>query len=179
MFRDQFESNLSLQVAESLYFPITIYAVMDEKPQFSSIENCTNFTATQLLSLNLSISITGGLCFLISSSIILLLFFNKAYSSLLQRLFLYLMLATALRHLSLFSLIEHYFYYAGQEEVCILVTYFNRWMVAMTLFFTIGMLLYLLYMVSHLAKGNTLIYPTMYRPDIEEYLLNVCTLFYW
>ena len=134
---------------------------MDERPQFSSIENCTNFTTNQLLSLNLSISISGGLCFLISSSIILLLLLNKAFSSLLQRLFLYLMLATALRHLSLFSLIEHYFYYAGQEEVCIVVAYYNHWMVAMTLFFTIGMLLYLFYMVSHLAKGNTLTVPTV------------------
>lgn len=127
---------------------------MDERPQFFSIENCTNFTTTQLLSLNLSISITGGLCFLLSSSIILLLLFNKAYSSLLQRLFLYLMVATALRHLSLFSLIEHYFYYAGQNEVCIVVAYFNHWMVAMTLFFTIGMLLYLFCMVS-CTKGLT------------------------
>ena len=134
---------------------------MDERSQFSSIENCTNFTTSQLLSLNLSISITGGVCFLLSSSIILLLLFNKAYSSLLQRLFLYLLLATALRHLSLFSLIEHYFYYAGQKEVCVVVAYFNHWMVGMTLFFTIGMLIYLFYMVSHLAKGNTLTAPTI------------------
>ena len=150
---------------------------MDERPQFSSIENCTSFTATQLLSLNLSISITGGLCFLISSSIILLLFFNKAYFSLLQRLFLYLMVATALRHLSLFSLIEHYFYYAGQKAVCILVAYFNHWMVAMTLFFTIGMLLYLFYMVSRLAKGNTLTIPTILQSKYRRISLECLYIF--
>lgn len=145
--------------------------MMDERPQFFSIENCTNFTIPQLLSLNLSISITGGLCFLLSSSIILLLLFNKAYSSLLQRLFLYLMVATALRHLSLFSLIEHYFYYAGQNEVCIVVAYFNHWMVAMTLFFTIGMLLYLFFMVSCLAKGNTLTVPMVLQSKYRRIIL--------
>ena len=144
---------------------------MDERPQFSSIENCTNFTTTELLSLNLSISITGGVCFLISSLIILVLLFNKAYSSLLQRLFLYLMLATSLRHLSLFSLIEHYFYYAGQKEVCILVAYFNHWMVAMTLFFTVGMLVYLFYLVRHLAKGNALTVPTIIRSKCRRIAL--------
>ena len=147
------------------------YIMMDERPQFFSIENCTNFTIPQLLSLNLSISITGGLCFLLSSSIILLLLFNKAYSSLLQRLFLYLMVATALRHLSLFSLIEHYFYYAGQNEVCIVVAYFNHWMVAMTLFFTIGMLLYLFFMVSCLAKGNTLTVPMVLQSKYRRIIL--------
>ena len=146
---------------------ITTLYMMDERPQFFSIENCTNFTIPQLLSLNLSISITGGLCFLLSSSIILLLLFNKAYSSLLQRLFLYLMVATALRQLSLFSLIEHYFYYAGQNEVA----YFNHWMVAMTLFFTIGMLLYLFCMVSCLAKGNTLTVPVVLQSRYRRIIL--------
>ena len=136
--------------------------------QFLSIANCTNFTTSELLSLNLSISITGGLCLLISSLIILLLFFNKAYSSLLQRLFLYLMVATALRHLSLLSLIEHYFSYTGQREICIVVAYFNHWMVAMTLFFAIGMLFYLFYMINHLAKGKTLTPPTIIQSKYRQ-----------
>ena len=139
--------------------------------QFLSIANCTNFTTAELLSLNLSISITGGLCFLILSSIILLLFFNKAYSSLLQRLFLYLMLATSLRQLSLLSLIEHYSYYAEQKEICVLVAYFNHWMVAMTLFFAIGMLFYLFYMVNHLAKGKTLTPPTIIQSKYRRIAL--------
>jgi hypothetical protein len=139
--------------------------------QFLSIANCTNFTTSELLSLNLSISITGGLCLLISSLIILLLFFNKAYSSLLQRLFLYLMVATALRQLSLLSLIEHYFYYTGQREVCIVVAYFNHWMVAMTLFFATGMLFYLFYMVNHLAKGKTLTPPTIIQSKFRRIAL--------
>ena len=129
---------------------------MDEKPQFSSIENCTHFTIDELLSLNLSISIAGGVCFFISVLIIALLIFYKAYQTLLQRLFVYLMVATALRELSLLSLIEHYFYYAGQEEMCIAVAYFNHWTVALALVFTMGILIYMFYLVRRLSKGKTL-----------------------
>lgn len=58
--------------------------------------------------------------------------------------------------LALFSLIEHYFYYIGQDEVCIMVAYFNHWTVTMTLIFAMGIMVYLFYLVCHFAlKGNT------------------------
>ena len=128
---------------------------MEETPQFSSMKNCTQFTSKELLSLNLSISITGGVCFYISLLVTLLLFYHNAYQSLLQRLFIYLMVATSLMELSLFSLIEHFFYYEGQEGMCIAVAFFNHWTVAMALVFTMGILIYMFYLVYRLSKGHT------------------------
>ena len=40
--------------------------------------------------------------------------------------------------------------------MCIAVAYFNHWMVAMALVFTIGILLYMFYLVRRLSKGHTL-----------------------
>lgn len=144
---------------------------MDEYPQFLPIENCTKFTGRELLSLNLSISISGGVCSLLSLFIILLLFVYKAYQSLLQRLFIYLMIATALREISLFTLIEHYFYYTGQDEMCVFVAYFNHWAVAMELVYTMGILIYMFYLVRHLSKGNALIFPKFLESKYRRYLL--------
>ena len=134
---------------------------MEEGLQFLTVEDCTNFTTGELLFLNLSISITGAVCFLITSLIVLVLIFYKAYHSLLQRLFLYLMLATSIRELALFSLIEHYFYYTRQDELCICVAFFNHWTVTMTLVFAMGIMVYLFYLVRHFAKGNALTVPTI------------------
>ena len=81
-----------------------------------SILNCTNLTTSELLSLNLVFSATGAVCLLISSFIVLLLIYYKAYHSVLQRLFLYLMLATMLREMGLFAVIEHHFHYKGSTK---------------------------------------------------------------
>ena len=58
----------------------------------------------------------GAVCLLISSFIVLLVIYYKAYSSVLQRLFLYLMLATMLREMGLFAVIEHHFHYKGSTK---------------------------------------------------------------
>ena len=84
--------------------------------QFSN--SCSNFTTDELVSLNLAFSCSGAVCCFVSSVITLLLLISKSYHSVLQRLLLYLMVATALSELFLAASIEHHFPYSEQDKVC-------------------------------------------------------------
>ena len=121
----------------------------------SQFINCSNLTTEELISINLSFSLTGSVCCFISSVVVLLLLISKAYHSVLQRLFFYLMVATAIRELSIAALVEHHFKYQGQDEVCTWVALFYNWTGIVLFAFTVGIMTYLFLLVKYLAKGNT------------------------
>ena len=127
---------------------------MDDS-QFSLTQNCSNLTTEELISINLVFSISGAACCFVSLVITLLLLFCNACDTLLKRQFLYLMAATTLRELFLSASIEHHFQYSGQETVCIWIAYLYNWTGIVLSVYTIGMMVYLFYLVHCLAKGNT------------------------
>ena len=123
--------------------------------QFST--NCSNLTKDQFLSLNLAYSTTGAACCILSCTITLLLLLSKSYHSVLQRLFLYLMIATTARELFLAASIEHQWEYPGQEQVCTWIAYLYNWLGILRFVFTMGIMIYLFFLVHHMAKGNTVL----------------------
>ncbi len=127
---------------------------MSEGSQF--VTNCSNLTAEDLISINLSFSGSGAACCFISCIIVLLLLISRAYHSILQRLFLYLMVATALRELFLAASIEHHFEYPGQDTVCTWIAFIYNWTGILLFIFTVGIVIYLFFLVKYVAKGNTL-----------------------
>lgn len=126
---------------------------MTNGTQFS---NCSHFSTEELKSVNLAFSVSGAVCFFISSGITLVLFISKSYHSVLQRLLLYLMIATALNELFLAASIEHHFVYKGQQMVCSWIGFVFNWTIFLRIVFTIGIMVYLFVLVSYLAKGNTI-----------------------
>ena len=126
-----------------------------DRSQFSLTQNCSNLTTEELVTINLVFSTSGAACCFLSLLITLLLLFYKACDTLLKRQFLYLMVTTTLRELFLFASIEHHFQYTGQETVCTWVAYLYNWTGIVLSVFTIGMMVYLFYLVHCLAKGNT------------------------
>ena len=126
---------------------------MDNTSQFFS--NCSNLTIRELVSINLAFSATGAACCVVSSLIVLLLLVSKAYKSVLQRLFLYMMVATAARELFLAASIEHHFKYEGQEGVCTWIAFMYNWTGILLFVYTAGILVFLFFLVRHFAKGNT------------------------
>ena len=86
----------------------------------SQFGNCSDFTAKQLLALNLFHGLSGAVCCLISCVITLLLLISKSYHTVLQRLLLYLMLATAARELFIAAFIEHQFQYSESVQDTVL-----------------------------------------------------------
>ena len=105
--------------------------------------------------MNFAFSLSGAACFLFSSLIVMLLVVCKAYKSVLQRLFLYLMLATTVRELFLAASIEHHFKYEGQETVCSWIAFIHNWFGILLFVYTVGILIYLFFLVQYVAKGNT------------------------
>ena len=98
----------------------------------------------------MAVTTAGLVSYLISTLILLLLLFYKAYRSVLQRLFVYLMVATNARELGVSASFEHHFHYKGQKEVCTWVALFYNWAGMMIFVLTLGILIYLLCFVYRL-----------------------------
>ena len=126
---------------------------MNTGSQFFS--NCSNLTTGDLVTINLAFSGTGAASCFIASLIVLLLFISKSYQSVLQRLFLYLMVTTSVRELFLAASIEHHFEYSGQETVCTWIAFIYNWTGIVLFVFTVGIMIYLFFLVQYVAKGNT------------------------
>ena len=143
---------------------------MEKDSQFSF--NCSNLTQRDFLSINLAFSTASIVCLLISLLIILVLhFYFKAYESLLQRLILYLMVATTLRELFLAASIEHQFKYRGQDEICTWIAFGFNWFGIVIYVFTVGIMIYLLYLVYRLAKGNVMRVPKFLQSKHHKIIL--------
>ena len=108
----------------------------------------------------------------ISSVIVLVLIICKAYQSVLQRLFFYLMVATATRELFLVASIEHHFEYTRQDKVCTWIAFIYNWTGIVVFVHTVGIMMYLFLFVRYLAKG-TLLHSCCSRDVVGK----LCTLF--
>ena len=91
--------------------------------------NCTHDLCTEeWRSLNLVRSVLAFLGSLMVLAILVFLIYYKAYSSLFQRLYLYLIIATLLNELVGVVSIEHQWHYPRQETVCVCVDWIVHWM---------------------------------------------------
>jgi hypothetical protein len=90
--------------------------------------NCThNLCIEEWRSLNLVRSVLAFLGSLLVLAILVFLIYYKAYSSLFQRLYLYLIIATLLNELVGVVSIEHQWHYPRQETACVWIGLFTAW----------------------------------------------------
>ena len=127
---------------------------MEQKSQF--LLNCSSLTESNLLSINLASTTSSIVSFLISFIIILLLLIYKCYQSVLQRMLLYLLLATNVNELVRFLSVEHQFRYEKQDEVCEWIGFFYCMTSLIVSLYNLGIMIYLLSYITCLAKGNTI-----------------------
>ena len=125
-------------------------------PQFESLLSCTNFTGEQLRILNLARSLSGMICLIVVMLILLLLIFYKAYKTTLQRLFLYITMTTVLEEIAFSLAIEHQFYYANQDKVCVVFGFLLEWTVSITNYLILCKIFFLLYVLCSNLHGNPL-----------------------
>ena len=122
------------------------YNTMSYGSQFNM--NCTNFTEHDWIFLNLVRSIAATLGAVIILVLLLFLICYKAYSSLFQRLYLYLIIVTLLNEMTGIVSIEHQWQYERQETVCMMVGFFLAWTYVLLFIFSYEIILYLLYLVT-------------------------------
>lgn len=116
--------------------------------------NCTDLNVTQLKTINMARSVAGATCTLMVSSILIHILIHKAFASALQRLFLYLVLATILQEALIAISFEHQFVYPGQEEFCTGYGFIIQWSGVVMFNFALGIMLYLLYLVYVQLRGE-------------------------
>ena len=89
-------------------------------------------------------------------AILSFLIYYKVYSSLFQRLYLYLIMATLLSEITGVISIEHQWRYERQEAVCVGVGLFLAWTYVLLFIFSYEIIVYLLYLVVWNIRGTRL-----------------------
>lgn len=126
------------------------------KPNVSQYNlNCTNLTISELNNLNLSRGITAAICVFIMVTMLMILCLSKAYTSVIQRLFLYLILATIVREVCLVATLEHQVYYPYQDEVCTILGFITHWSSTTVVFCASGVILYTIILVCISMKYSS------------------------
>ena len=125
----------------------------ETEPQFYT--NCTTFTIKDLKFLNGLKNITAFICMIITLAILVFLIYQKAYSSLFQRLYLYLVIGTLFAELSIGLSIEHLWQYAHQETVCVWVAFLSQWSWIFVFVLSYEVAIHLLCMVAIKMKESS------------------------
>lgn len=128
--------------------------VKKESSQFNM--HCTNFTVGQWKSLNLIRSVGASIGVVILFAILFFLIHSKAYKTLFQRLYFYLIIVTILNQLTGIVSIEHQWQYDKQDTVCKWVRVFTGWTYVQVFIFSYEVISYLLYLVVSNIWGTRL-----------------------
>lgn len=118
--------------------------------------NCTNLTVQELLNMNLSRGITAAVCVVILITILVFLCLSKAYVSVVERLFLYLIVATLACEICLTATVEHQFQYTHQDMVCSAIGLVTHWSTAVVILCALGVIVYTIVLVCISTKCNRL-----------------------
>ena len=117
--------------------------------------NCTELNVTQLKSINMTQSLTAFACLIIVTVILLQICLFKAYRTVFQRMFLYLIVSAWILEAQISVRIEHQFYYEGQHHMCKMYGFLTQWSVISMFLFSLGIIIHLLYLVFSQIKGKS------------------------
>ena len=106
------------------------------------------------IAIRLTGSITSTVCLAVTSLILLLLIFHKAYTSTLQRLLLYLTITTVIQEACLTVGYATQFEYSGHEPFCDVISSVWRWSDTVGYLLTLVMIVYLPYKIYEKFKGD-------------------------
>ena len=125
---------------------------IENESQFNM--NCTSFTIEDFKFFNRLRNITAIICMIITLAILVLLIYQKAYSSLFQRLYFYLVIGTLLAELAVGLSIEHQWHYTHQETVCVWIGLFSQWTWVFVFVLSYEIIIHLLCMVATKMKES-------------------------
>ena len=95
------------------------------------------------------------MCFVITLGILLFLFIQKAYSTIFQRLYLYLVLGTFMTQIASSFTMEHQWQYKGQEIVCVWLGFILLWTYYLVFIFSYEIVGYHLYLVISKIRATS------------------------
>ena len=112
-------------------------------------------------------SIAAAVCLVVTTSILLLLIFHKAYTSTLQRLLLYLMIFTVIQEACLLVGYATQFEYSGHEPFCNMINTVWQWSDTVGYVLTFCIIVFLSYKVCKQLKGNPVPRLSSFRVPLE------------
>ena len=142
----------------------------------SQFQNCSGLNHHQLQMINLTLSITGGVGMLVAGITVTVLLYVKAYTTVLQRLFIYGALSTLLHEATHVANIEHYFQYSHQvqDQVCAHLGFLVDWTTWIICNFHMCIVAYLLFVVYTQVRGDP--FPRLSRSKLYKGLLEVMVI---
>ena len=117
---------------------------LERNIDFEIMAECRNLNETSIRAMNwirVSAAVGG---FLISGAMLVAVMIRQEFKTVIQRLFIYLLLATLFREAVLFSNIEHQFEYEYMNEVCAVIGAFNHYTSFVVIIIVAATVLYLL-----------------------------------
>lgn len=100
-------------------------------------------------------SLTAFACLTMVTVILLQICLFKAYKTVFQRMFLYLIISAWILQALLSMCIEHQFHYEGQQQLCKVYGFLTQWSVSSMFLFSLGIIIHLLYVVFSKIKGKS------------------------
>lgn len=129
---------------------------MDEHD--SRYSDCNNtLNVSQLIQMNYARGISSALCTCPLIIMLLVLCYSKAYTSLIQRLFLYLILASTNAEIFMAATMERQFRYSNQDKVCTALGFFTLWSAILFDLCAIAVIVYLTFLVFVSMKCSYLL----------------------
>lgn len=125
--------------------------------------NCTNLTYTQLNNMNLSRGVVAVFCVLLLVAMLTVLCAIKAYKSVVQRLFLYLIVITIVDEMCNVAVMEHRFHYPHQDVVCAAVGFATHWCSSVVVECAVGVIAYTVLLICVSFRRNGLPTTTLSR----------------
>ena len=129
--------------------------IVSEESRSQFYLNCTNLTASHLENMNLSRGLTAAVCVVILLLMLVVLCVSKAYVSVIQRLFLYLILATIWREVCLTATLEHQFLYEHQDTVCSVLGFITHWSGLIVILSALGVIIYTMVLICKTMKQSS------------------------
>ena len=118
--------------------------------------SCSNLSISELTSMNLSRGAAAAVCAAIMVTMLMVLCCSKAFVSVIQRLFLYLVMATIASELCQVATLEHQYVYPYQNEVCAVLGFLTHWSSTAVILFALGVILYILLLVCVNTRWTSL-----------------------
>ena len=111
---------------------------------FRNFANCSNITESNIRAMNwirVSVAASG---FMIVTTIFIIVIVRREFKTVVERLFIYLLISTIMREASLASMVEHQFEHQAMDEVCSFLGAMDLYTAFLVMFFAASSVVYLL-----------------------------------
>jgi hypothetical protein len=111
---------------------------------FGKLSNCNNITEAMIRAMNWTRVSIAAFGFLVVVTIFLIVMIRREVKTIIERMFIYLLVATLIRQAVLMAMMEHQFEYQSMDEVCSVLGALDLYTTFLVMFYAACSVIYLL-----------------------------------